>query len=108
MIKEANKKPAKPETKVAAVVAVPVKPEPQRLPEIPTTLRKCLEAKAAKADATATADDTVKALYAADRTKADCARKLFAWYRDRQPKQTAAVTPDGHPRTERKAPAATW
>jgi len=108
MVKEAaKKKEAQPAPKVAVSVNPPAV---AKLPDMPDSLRRCLNAKAAKAADKASADDTVKALYAADRTKADCAKRLFAWYRDRQKE---AAGPDkvaeGHPRTvEKKTPSATW
>lgn len=93
------------------MVAVPVAPQPAKLPDIPDSLKNCLASKAEKAKAAATADDTVKALYAADRTKADCARKLFKWYQERQKETAKPIVaeklPEGHPKTG-KPQTATW
>lgn len=95
-IKEAKTKQPQP---AKVVVAEPAAPAAK--PDIPPALEKCLKAKAA-APKGATADDTVKALLASDRTKADCAGKLFAWYRQQ------GTLPEGHPKTGKAKPAATW
>ena len=100
--------PAEPAKTVAVVVPAP----PAKLPDIPESIRKCLPTKAEKEKAGSTADDTVKALYAKDKTKAECARKLFAWYKQQQDSvatSDAKPLPDGHPKTaEKKGKTATW
>lgn len=97
--KEAERQAAAPK-----VVAVPV--PAASLPDAPAELQKCL---LSKPDANkTTADASVKVLLGSDATKRECAKKLFAWYRQRQ--LATAPSPDGHPKTApaAKKPAATW
>ena len=92
---------AKAEPTAPKVVAVPV--PAASLPDAPPELQKCL---LTKPDANkTTADASVKVLLGSDATKRECAKKLFAWYRQRQ----AAAAPEGHPKTgTKKKPEATW
>ena len=113
MVKSASGQ-GSPQMSVAAApekVSVQVNQQPAaNLPDIPDEIKKCLAKRAEKANASTSADDTVKALYAADKTKSDCAGKLFRWYKQRQDDTAKTVTaeklPDGHPKSGK--PAATW
>lgn len=91
----------------AKTVVVAAKPEAAPLPDIPPEIVSCLS-KAADTSGK-TADAKVTALVLADKTKAKCVSAHFRWYRERQAAAAkAGPPPDGHPKTEKKKPAATW
>lgn len=85
---------------LAQVAAAPA------LPDIPKATVDCLSR---KPPSTKSADETVKALQAMDKSKRECAAAHFLWHREQQTVAVAAklkepVMPVG----VKKKPAATW